>query len=155
MIGWLLAGFVVVVLIIGFSYRPLKRIYREITAERAHELFQLQREMLEAKFFELARSAGNPRGAVWSDCEFESESSFARHQRSGEIVSFVEITVHFAPAPAKDSEFVGSNRQATAVFHYHHGQWGTGGRTLFDMSPTEALEHFGEEYENISFIHHP
>ena len=155
MVGWMIAGLVVLALVIWLTFPYLRRVYREVTAERAHELFQLQREMLEAKFVELARSAGNPRGALWADCEFESDCYFARHLHKGEIVAFIEVTVHFAPAETKDSEFVGSNRQATAVFHYHHGQWGTGGRTLFDMTPSEALEHFGELYEAISFTHEP
>lgn len=149
-------GLVVVLLIgiVAVIFLPARRLYQEIKAERARELFQLQREMLEAKFFELARLVGNPKGATWSECDFENEAALARQTRTGELVAFVEMTVRFTAAPPTDSDIVGTARQATAIFHYHHGQWGTSGRTLFDMTPQEAIEHFSSEYRPIDFHPH-
>lgn len=152
MVAWIVGGIAATLLGVALLYRPVRRLAREVREERAHELFQLQREMLEAKFLELARSAQGAAGPRWSDCEFDGDARFARHAKSGQLVAFVEITVHFEPGDsAGESDVVGPNRQATAVFHYHHGQWGTGGRTLFDMTPGEAIEHFSGEYRPIPF----
>lgn len=157
MLGWFLLGLLIVVGLGALLYQPARRFLRAINAERGHELFQLQREMLEAKFVELARSTGNPRGARWADCDFEGDPRFARNVRSGELVAFMEVTVHFETPDEhidSSSEIIGNNRQATAVFHFHHGQWGTSGRTLFDMSPEEAIEHYSNQYEPLAFAEH-
>lgn len=152
MFFWVMVGVALAGMAAALLYRPMRRFYREVTEERAHELFRLQREMLEAKFLELGRSKGMADGVAWSDCEFDGDSQFARHLKSGQLVAFVEVTVHFeSEAASIDSETIGANRQATAVFQYHHGQWGTNGRALFDMTPAEALEHFQGEYQPLAF----
>lgn len=152
MVFWAMAGLALAGLVVALLYRPVRRFFREVTEERAHELFHLQQELLEAKFLELGRSRGMADGAAWIDCEFEGDSQFARHIHSGRLVAFIEVTVHFEPGPeTADTEAIGANRQATAVFQYHHGQWGTNGRALFDMTPSEALEHFSGEYQRVPF----
>ncbi|MBY0588635.1 hypothetical protein K2X85_15795 [bacterium] len=151
MIGWWIAGGVVL-LIAPFAYVALRRMFRDITTERALELFHLQREMLEAKFLELGRSLDHPKGLVWADGDFEGEARFARHRRTGELVAFVDATIYFAlpeSAPSDPQQPVGSRRQSTAIFLYKHGHWGTLGRSLFDMTPEEALEQYRADYEPI------
>jgi hypothetical protein len=46
-------------------------------------------------------------------------------------------------------EAVGMVRDAAALFHYHRGRWGTGGRALFNMNPSDALVHFKGQIEPI------
>lgn len=152
MVAWILGAFAAAA-VVAVLLRPLRRVAREIREERARELFQLQRELLEAKFLELARSAEAALGPQWTDCEFEGEALFARHVKSGQFVAFVEVTVHTETSanPNELADAVGVNRQATAVFHYDHGQWGTSGRTLFDMTPPEAIEHFRGQYAPLPF----
>src|SRR5664279_316690 len=45
--------------------------------------FQIQRERLEAKFFEMASNSGKPRGLRWTDCSFENEITYARQRENG------------------------------------------------------------------------
>ncbi|MFO0949227.1 MAG: hypothetical protein U1D30_25500 [Planctomycetota bacterium] len=105
----------------------------------------MQRERLEAKFFELAGSTENSKGLQWEDCDFHNEVSFVRDKSSGQLSAFVEVTIRFSAIAGGGMEHVqavGNLRNATAVFHYHHGQWGTGGAALFNMNPTEAIARF-------------
>lgn len=152
MTWWVLAilGGLGLGLVVG--YRPLRRLLREIEFERARELFLLQRERLEAKFFHLASSSGKPKGLTWDDCDFQSAVSFVRDKSTGQLSAFVEVTIRFSAVLGggmEDVAAVGNLRNATAVFHYQHGQWGTGGRALFNMNPREAIQHFQAQYEPI------
>lgn len=152
---WAAVAIVLGLVVVVLSYRPVRRILREIEIERASELFSLQRERLEAKFFELARSTGKPKGLSWEDCDFHDEVKFVRDKSSGQLSAFVEVTIRFTAIEGGGMEHVaavGNLRNATAVFHYHHGQWGTGGRALFNMNPTEAIAHFQAQYEPIPIV---
>jgi hypothetical protein len=150
MIEWFAMGGGLVVILAAISYRPAKRLLREIEIERACELFKLQRERLEVKFLELASASGKPKGLRWNGCEFHSPVAFARDKESGDLSAFVEVTIRFTAVEGggmENVQAVSNLRHATAVFHYHRGQWGTGGRALFNMTPDEALVHFSEQYE--------
>ena len=39
----------------------------------------------------------------------------------------------------EDVAAVGTVRDACAVFHYQQGQWGTGGKALFNMNAGDAV----------------
>ena len=150
---WIVGGAVVVVAIGAVCRRPIRRIIREIEAERARELFHLQRERLEAKFHDLAKMAGKPKGLRWEACEFHSSVSFVRERTTGQLTAFAEVTIRFSAIEGEgmeEVEAVKNLRHASAVFHYHKGQWGTGGRALFNMNPEEAAHHFQDQYEPIS-----
>lgn len=147
---WIAVGFVILGVVL---FRPAVRLFREIEFERARELFALQRERLELSFVELARASGKPKGLIWVDCQFESPVSFARDRRTSHLSGFVEVTIQFAAVEGggmEDVAAVKERRNATAVFHYQHGQWGTGGRVLFNMLPEQALEHYREQFEPLS-----
>lgn len=131
-------------------YRPARRFVRDVTTERARELFRLQRERMEARFFDLAAATGKPKGLRWTTCEFHEAVVFARDRKSGALAAFAEVTIGFEPIEGEGMEEVEAayeKRHAVAVFHYHHGQWGTGGRTLFNLSPAKALELYQDQYE--------
>ena len=61
---------VALLLVVAFSAIPLAARWKRRDARLAIQLFRKQREMLEAKFFDMARSLGKPRGLKWLDCEW-------------------------------------------------------------------------------------
>jgi hypothetical protein len=153
-IGWWLIPALVVVGLVALvlAWRPLRGILHEIQAERARELFALQREWLEAKFIDMAAASGKPRGLRWKDCEWESPVKFARERKTGQLTALVGVAVAFEAVAGSDMEglpSVGNLRNATAIFFFHRGQWHTTGRALFNMNPDEALDRFKAQYEPV------
>lgn len=141
-------GFLVAVL-----WKPLGNRRRDREARRAVQLFRLQREQLEAKFFDLAGSRGKPRGLRWLDCEWENGVTFARDVSTGLLTAFVSVNIRFEAMEGggmEDVEAATTVRDAAAVFHYQRGRWGTGGRALFNMNPDDALLRLEGQYERVS-----
>lgn len=123
---------------------------------QALRLFKLRRELLEAKFFDLAAAGGKPRGLRWTRCDWKDEVCFARDLETGLLTAFAEVEIHFEAIEGgdmEDVEAVGQFREATAVFHYQAGTWGTGGKALFNMSPSHAIERLKGQYEPIALGH--
>lgn len=155
MSNWLWMGAAVAVLLGVLAIivrRPLRRIGRELISARARESFQLQRERLESIFFQAAASTGKPRGLRWKRCEFEPTMDLARDQRSSQLLALVPVTISFEAiegSAMEGVEAVGNLRSATAVFVYERGHWTTAGRAIFNMSPAEALSHFGQNYVRV------
>jgi hypothetical protein len=151
--GWLVAIVVVVVLAAAAcSARPLARWLRAREARRARESFRLRREMLEAKFFDLASRLGKPRGVRWRDCDWQEAVTFARDRRTGLLTAFASVNVSFEAIEGgemEEVEHVGLLRDGCAVFHYQRGAWGTGGRVLFNMNPHDALARLESQYEAV------
>jgi hypothetical protein len=134
-------------------WRPLRAFGQEIRLEHARELFKLQRERLEAKFFTAAAATGRPRGLRWKDCQWGHEVEFARERSTKEIVALVSVTVQFEAVEGSDMEglpAVGNLRNASAVFFFHRGHWMTVGKAIFNMNPNEAVEHFKNQYERVT-----
>jgi hypothetical protein len=153
-LGWWLIPILLAIALLGLivAWRPLRAWVGEIHLERAREMFSLQRERLEAKFIEMAAATGKPRGLRWKDCEWADQFLFARDRYTGEITALVEVTVRFEPIEGSDMEDWAEARRlrnATGVFFFSKGQWHTHGRTIFNMNPNEALQHFKEQYEAV------
>jgi hypothetical protein len=153
-IGWWLIPALIVVGLVGIlvAWRPLRSILQEIQAERAIELFALQRERLEAKFMDLAAATGKPRGLRWKDGEFENPVQFARDRATGQLAALVGVTIQFEAIQGSDMEgwpSVGHLRNATAVFFFSRGHWHPSEKPLFNMNPDEALNHFKAQYERV------
>ena len=130
------------VAVVATTWKPLRAWRRAREVEQALRLFRVQRERLEAKFFDLAAASGKPRGLRWLDCDWGSDVSFARDLKSGLLTAFVGVNIRFEAVEGGDMEdvaAVGTVRDAAAVFHYRHGIWGTGGRSLFNMNPADAV----------------
>ena len=147
-----LAALVVAVPVILLAGRPLLRNLQRRQAERAIDLFRLQREQLEAKFFDMARVQGRPRDLRWLDCDWQSGVTFGRDVESGMLTAFVSVYITFEAVEGgdmEDVEAVGLLRDAAALFHFTNGCWGTGGRALFNMNPSDALQRLTDQYEPV------
>ena len=160
MMEWLannmvVAAFAVVgtaLILAAAAWQPLRRRWRSREVERATRLFRLQREQLEAKFFDLARTSGKPRGLRWLDCDWQDDVTFARDLHSGLLTAFVGVNIRFEAIQGgdmEDVEAVSTVRDAAAVFHYRHGVWGTGGRPLMNMNPEDALTRLEGQFEPV------
>jgi hypothetical protein len=150
---------VAVVLMLSFVVGwPVMVALRKRRAVRALKQFRLQREQLEAQFFHRAASLGKPRGLRWLDCDWLDSVTFGRDVQTGMLTAFVGVNVRFEAIEGGDMEgveAVGMVRDAAALFHYHRGRWGTGGRALFNMNPSDALVHLKGQIEPIesAYVH--
>lgn len=149
---WIWAAGVIVVILaaIAIFAIPLARWSQHKESQRAVRLFRQRREMLEAKFFDMAQSLGKPRGLRWVDCEWFDDVTFARDKTSGMLTAFAGINVRFEAIEGGDMEdvaAVGTIRDAVAVFHFHRGSWGTGGKALFNMNPLDAPQKLSAQFE--------
>lgn len=136
----------------GFIWKPVRNFFREREARRAVGLFRLQREQLEARFFDLAASIGKPRGLRWVDCDWLSDVTFGRDKETGLLTAFVAVNIRFEAVEGGDMEdvaAVSTIRDAAALFHYQSGRWGTGGRALFNMNPADAIDRLAHQYEPV------
>jgi hypothetical protein len=153
---WLWIGLVGLLLVAGaliLARKSLKSLSKEIQVERARELFKLQRERIEAQFLTAAEATGKPRGLRWKDCAFEGEIQFARDRRSGELLALDPVVIQFEAVEGSDMEgvaAVGNLRNASAVFFFQRGQWQTSGKAVFNLNPTEVIEHFKNQYERVA-----
>jgi len=147
----IIAGFVLLA-VVAFGAKPLLTYLRRREAATARRQFKLRREMLEARFFEMASRCGKPRGLIWKECDWQEPVTFARDLESGLLTAFVGVEIHFEAVEGgdmEDVEAVSTIRDAAAVFHYHAGQWGTGGKALFNMNPADAITRLEGQFEPV------
>jgi len=156
MAAWLIASMVLLAGVlagVAFVWRPLRARIREQELARARKDFHRQRERLEARFFTLAARSGMPRGLEWVRCDFDDDVIYARHRQSGELSAFVAVTIGFEAIVGggmEEVEAVGNARAATAVFRVEKGQWATDGRALFNLSPSEAVAFYQDNFELVA-----
>jgi len=118
-------------------------------AKHAVLIFRYEREHLEAKFLDLASRTGKPRDVWWSECQWQHDVSFGRNVDTGIITAFVALNISCEPLPGGDMEeyaAVTHQKFASAIFHYEHGHWSTGGQALFNLSPEKVLERLDGQY---------
>lgn len=138
--------------IIGFARRffgSWNSVRRQAETEDAMKQFRMQRELLEAKFYDLARVSGKPRGLKWLAGDWQSDVTFARACDTGLLTAFVGLHIRFEAIEGGDMEGVAAVdtvRDAAAVFHYQRGRWGTGGRVLMNMNPAEAVTRLAGQF---------
>jgi hypothetical protein len=148
-------GVVVVFLVIlVLAGRPLLARIQANEARRAVKLFRVQREQLEAKFFDIASRLEKPRGLRWLECDWQDRVEFGRDLENGMLTAFVSVNLSFDAIEGgdmEDVEAVGMIRDAAALFHFQSGTWGTGGRALFNMNPQDALERLRDQYSPLEF----
>lgn len=152
---WLAVGVAVVAAItLGVTWAVLRQRQPvevpEPTLSSARDLFQIRREMLEARFLTLASQSGKPRDLTWVDCEFESHVCFARDKHTRQLRALVGVTIRFEAVEGgamEDNPNVDNLKAATAVFRFDNGQWVTDGRAIFNLNPAETIKHFQNELE--------
>jgi hypothetical protein len=126
---------------------------RRATNDRARREFHLQRERLECVFFQAASLSGKPRGLRWADCDFENDVTYACNRKSGQLAALVGCTIRFEAVeggPMEHVAAVGNLRSATAVFEFNGRQWRTLGRVIFNLNPSETIEHFRDQLVLVS-----
>ena len=149
-IGVLVAVVLVAVIV---SAKPFRRWVQKRESERAIVQFRVRREQLEAKFFDLARRQGKPRGLRWKQCDWQEAVTFGRDLQSQLLTAFVSTEIHFEAIEGGDMEDVAAVdtiRDAAALFHYSNGQWGTGGKALFNMNAQEAISRLDGQFDPVS-----
>ncbi|MBL8818026.1 MAG: hypothetical protein JNL58_18515 [Planctomyces sp.] len=108
--------------------------------------FDRHAAQLQKSFFELAANSGKPRGLRWVRCDWQEQRAIFTEPGSGLLTLVVGVSVAFEAIEGSDMENVaaaGDLRDASAVFHYQNGAWGTGGRVLFNMDPVTAAQRLG------------
>jgi hypothetical protein len=121
-------------------------------AREARALFETQRPALQQQHFVAAARSGKPRGLRWKACEWTPGVEFARERATGQLAALVPVTIQFEAVEGSDMEglpAVGNLRNASAVFFFHKGLWHTTGKTVFNLNPDEALDHFKNQYERL------
>ena len=146
------AGAVVVIgaiLVAGLEvYRA--RHNRRARLQLARQLLRRRREWLEAEFLSLALAINQSRNLPWADCQFDV--ALARDRQSGQLRALVGITITLeasAEDAADEEEAEWSQHAATAVFYFDGTQWTTDGRAVFNLSPTETIEHYSHQLEPV------
>jgi hypothetical protein len=146
------SAFLVFVGLLLLVARPLRDWMWRRELHVAQQSFRLQREVLEAKFFDLASASGKPRDLRWIECDWLDAVTYARDRQTGLLTAFVAVNIRFEAVEGGEMEgidAVGNIRDAAAVFHYQAGQWGTGGRALFNMNPADALLRLQGQFEPV------
>src|SRR3954470_23583325 len=87
-------------------WRPLRARLRAREGRRAIREFRVQREQLEAKFFDLAAAQGKPRGLRWRECDWQNGVVFARDVQSKLLTAFVGVNIRFEAIEGGDMEDV-------------------------------------------------
>ena len=131
---------------------PIRAWQQRKEVEQAFRQFRLQREFLEARFFDVAAQSWKPRGLRWLACDWLDGVAFGRNKQTGMLTAFVSVNIRFEAIEGGDMEgvaAVGNIRDGSAVFHFQDGAWGTGGRTLFNMGPQDALSRLANQYEHV------
>jgi hypothetical protein len=132
--------------------RGIGRRQSKLLLDQHRLLFMEERKSLEELFFQQASSSGKPRHLDWVRCDFEPGVVFARDRQNHQLRALVAVTIQFEATPGgdmEDVEAVGNLRAGTAVFLHDGSQWTTAGRTIYNLDPAEALEHFSQELEPI------
>lgn len=144
-IWWICGGALVVLTLAGcWGWGRWRRVRRRNQQLRARRDFHLQRERLECLFLEIASHSGKPRGLRWVDVDFDDDVTYACDRASGELSAFVGVTIRFEAVVGGDLEDnpnANRLRAGTAVFTFNGKVWGTRGRAIFNLNPTEAIEH--------------
>jgi hypothetical protein len=145
---WYILGGIVLLLIFFGVVGGLHA--RRSSPQFARAKFLARRPDLEREFFERAASAGKPRGLRWVRCNWGEGVEFVREKETGQLAALVETTIQFEAVEGGAMEglpAVGNLRTASAVFFYHHGDWHTTGKALFNLLPADAVARFQNHYE--------
>jgi hypothetical protein len=146
---WLIPLSLALVVVLFFTWR----VARKPDLRQVRELFRQQRPQLQAQFFQAAAASGKPRGLRWKECQWDDALEWVRDRQSGQLLVLAGVTIAFEAIEGGEMEgiaAVGNLRIASAVFFFQDGRWQTAGRTIFNLSPAEAVAHFQQGYERVA-----
>lgn len=148
----------VALLITLYLFLPRRKTTLVFRFAQAKRKFHVQREWLEAKFLQLAEAHIKPNAPRWADCAFADDVAYVRNRVTGELSAFVAVTIAMEDpdreSPSADA--TGHQQAGTAVFRFDRDHWETDGRAILNLSPSEAVFHFGSDLEIIGeeMAHH-
>ena len=156
---WWLPIVAVVLLTAAWLWYPRRGTSRRVRLVQAKRRFHAQRERLEAKFIQLAASAAKPNAPRWADCTFADDVAYVRNRTTGELSAFVAVSIgteEFDRSSHRKADAVGNLQGGTAVFRFDRDHWVTDGRAILNLSPSEAVHHYGDNLEIIGeeLAHH-
>ena len=156
---WWLPIIAILLLTAAYLWHPRRRAARALRLGQAKRRFHVQREWLEAKFIQLADSHAGPNAPRWTDCSFSDDVSYVRNRATGELSAFVAMTIASEGDERSlqgTADAVGNLQAGTAVFRFDCDHWETDGRAILNLSPNEAVHHFGEDLEIVGeeLAHH-
>lgn len=128
------------------------RILSADSPELAFRRFQRIESELRIVFLERASRTGKPRGLRWVGCDWLGIERLLCEKSSGQLTLLAGINIRFEAVEGgdmEDVEAVSMVRDGCAVFHYHKGRWGTGGRVLFNMHPDAAVLRLADSYSPV------
>jgi hypothetical protein len=153
---WLPAIAVVVAAALAVWLWRARRNVRAATATplaQAKQRFHVQRERLEAKFIQLAAAHAAPNTPQWTDCTFDDDVAYVRDRTTGELKALVAVTIasdNLDAAIHGVSDAVGNLQAGTAVFRFDRDHWETDGRAILNLSPTEAVQRYRNDFEIVA-----
>src|SRR5882724_7341514 len=99
---YLIAAAILSLIVVAALRKPIRAWRERREAVRARRDFRRHREMLEAKFFDLAAASGKPRGLRWIDCDWLEAVTFARDRQTGLLTAFVAVNIRFEAVEGGD-----------------------------------------------------
>jgi hypothetical protein len=126
----------------AYLWRPRRKVSRIVRLAEARRRFHAQRERLEAKFVQIAAAREKSHSAGWADCSFADDVAYVRNRATGELSAFVAVTV--GPEEGASSPH---GPAGTAVFRFDQDHWEPAGRVFLNLSPSEAVRHYGDDFE--------
>jgi len=113
------------------------------SSQRVLLSFRSQQQELQKEFFAQAAATGKPRGLRWKNCEWLKTFALVEDTTQGLFTMFCGVNVAFEAIEGgdmEDVEAVATIRDGSAMFHLQNGRWGSGGRILFNMTPSTAAQ---------------
>jgi hypothetical protein len=148
---WIPIVVVPLLVVVVYLWRPRRRTaVRSVRLTEAKRRFHIQRERLEAKFVQLASADVAPDLPRWTDCSFADDVAYVRDRMTGELSAFVAVTI--ATEDEEDlfpdvTNAVGNLQAGTAIFRLDRDHWETDGRTILNLSPSEAAHYYRDDIE--------
>ncbi len=150
---WIIVAAILLLAFLVWVWFPIRAGFRGARLTEARRDFHRQRERLEVKFVQLGMSSNRHDAPRWIDCEFEDDVVYARNRTTGELNAFVAVTIEMeesARGTLETADAVGNLRAATAVFRFERKRWETDGRAIFNLSPTQAIQHYHRDLELVA-----
>jgi hypothetical protein len=141
-IVWVSAITVIAVLVYLFL-RWIQRLLLAIRLERAQESLRLQQQRLEEMVLRQGMASGKPRGLKWRRCQFQGEPIWLHEAEKDQLAVLVPLIIEFDPSGDSEGwegDMVNEPRQGVILFYFRRGEWETGGRVLFNLSPHQVAQ---------------